>query len=148
MSELAQALYEMIGGAGWLQTGEIATMAGIVQPTTRRHLDTPPWPTPGRWRGGWLRITTTRTPIVRSIGLDEACVALTVSAVEQVVSVVIQLAVRPVGGRALTGTKRERWADAAAAASAERTLPVAGVGRPWPTGAGCSDLLSLLPLQY
>ena len=64
MSELAHALYEMIGGAGRLQTGEIAAMAGIVRLTTLRHLDTPPWPTPDWWCGRWLRIAATRTPIV------------------------------------------------------------------------------------
>ena len=39
MSELAQTLYEMIGGAGRLRTGEIAAMAGIVRPTALRHLN-------------------------------------------------------------------------------------------------------------
>ena len=39
MPELAQAIYEMIGGAGRLRTGEIAAMAGIVRPTALRHLN-------------------------------------------------------------------------------------------------------------
>ena len=39
MPELARAIYEMIGGAGQLRTGEIAAMAGIVRPTALRHLN-------------------------------------------------------------------------------------------------------------
>ena len=39
MPELAQAIHEMIGGAGRLRRGEIAAMAGIVRPTALRHLN-------------------------------------------------------------------------------------------------------------
>ena len=39
MPELARAIYEMIGGAGQLRTGEIAAMAGIVRRTALRHLN-------------------------------------------------------------------------------------------------------------